>query len=131
MRRASAQLAEAEAKADRLAHIEARQRDRAEREQLGTLCKQAGLDRYRLSSDANFPDAHPALDAHLISGALAWLSKRMLVMSVEDLAVMREEGVTRAEEMQGKRDAISKRDAPESATARGEMERPLAFDLPE
>ena len=131
MRRASAQLADAEAKADRLARIEARQRERQEREQLGTLCKQAGLDRYRLPSDGNFPDAHPALDAHLLGGAIFWLSKRMTVMSSEDLAVMREEGVTRAEEMHGKRDALMKRDAQLIGTKQGEMERPLAFDLPE
>ncbi len=131
MRRASAQLADAEAKADRMARIEARQRERQEREQLGTLCKQAGLDRYRLSSDAHSPDVHPALDAHLISGAIFWLSKRMTVMSAEDLAVMKEEGSIKAEEMQGKREALLKRDAPPPATARGEMERPLAFDLPE
>jgi hypothetical protein len=125
MRRASAQLAEAEAKAERMSRIEARQRERLERDQLGALCKQAGLDRYRLPSDAHSPDAH------LISGAIFWLSKRMTVMSLEDLAVMREEGVTKAEEMQGKRDALMKRDAQLIGTKQGEMERPLAFDLPE
>ncbi len=130
IRRASARLAEAEAKAGKLARIEKRQMERQELEQLGTLCKQAGLDRYRLPSDSNFPDAHPAMDAFLIGGALAWLSKKkMSGMSEADLDVMREEGALRAEVQ--KRDAHEKRDAPEPAKARGEIERPLAFDLPE
>jgi hypothetical protein len=128
MRMASAQLAEAEAKAERLARIESRQRERQEREQLGALCKQAGLDRYRLSSDAHSPGAHRELDAHLIGGAILWLSKRMLVMSDADLDVMREDGSIKAEEMQGKRDALMKRDAQLIGTKQGEMERPLAFD---
>jgi hypothetical protein len=131
MRKASAQLADAEAKAERMRRIESRRRDLAEREQLSECSKQAGLDRYRLPSDSNFPDAHPAMDIHLISGAIFWLSKKMSAMSSEDLAVMREEGALRAEEVQEKRDAQVKRDASKPATTRGEIERPLAFDLPE
>jgi hypothetical protein len=131
MRKASAQLADAEAKAERLARIEARAGELREREQLSECSKQAGLDRYRLPSDSNFPDAHPAMDIHLISAAIAWLSQKMSAMSEADLAAMREEGALRAEEVQKKRDAHEKRDAPEPAKARGEIERPLAFDLPE
>jgi chromosome segregation ATPase len=131
IRRASARLAEAEVKAERMRRIESRRRDLAEREQLSECSKQAGLDRYRLPSDGNFPDAHPAMDIHLISAAIAWLSQKMSAMSEADLAAMREEGALRAEEVQKKRDAHEKRDAPEPAKARGEIERPLAFDLPE
>lgn len=111
MRKASAQLAEAEAKAERLARIEARQRDRHEREQLGTLCKQVGLDRYRLSRDAGNTETPPTLDAELLGGALIWLRKNMAAMSEEDMDVMREEGASMIQEMQEQKDAHGKRSA--------------------
>jgi hypothetical protein len=130
MRKASAQLAEAEAKAERLARIESRQRDRSEREQLGTLCKQVGLDRYRLPRDSVNPDAPPALNVHFIGAALSWLVQNLSVMSLEDMDVMREEGAAMVKEMPGK-DAQVKRDAHQVEMKQGEMERPLAFDLPE
>ncbi len=129
MRRASAQLAEAEAKADRLSRIEAKQRDRQERELLGSLCKLVGLD--RIPRDANNQDAPPALDAHLLGGALSWLVKNMSVMSPEDMDVMREEGAAMVKEMPERKDAHGKRDAHQVEMKHGEMERPVAFDLPE
>ncbi len=115
--RISSRIAEAEAKAEKLARIEARQRDRAEKEQLGTLCKRVGLDRYRLHGDADNPDAPLPLDAQLIGGALSWLVKRMSVMSAEDMDVMREKGSAMVEETQGKGDAHGKRDAHNAGTS--------------
>jgi hypothetical protein len=131
MRKASAQLAEAEAKAERLARIESRRQERLERDQLGSLCKRVGLG-YRLSLDANNPDAPAPLDTQLIGGALSWLSKKMSVMSPEDMDVMRKEGAALVLDMPDKKkDAHGNRDAPHVEMKQGEMERPLAFDLPE
>lgn len=111
-KKVSAQLQQAVASADRLSRIEDRQRDRAETEQLGTLCKRAGLDRYRLCGDAKNQDAPAPLDTQLLGGALSWLCKKMSVMSAEDMDVFREEEAALIKEMQVKKDARVKMDAP-------------------
>jgi hypothetical protein len=118
IKRVTARLAESEAKAQNLLKIEARRRDRAERELLGSLCKRVGLDRYRLHGDASNPDAPASLEIFLIAGALSWLSKRMSVMSPEDMDVMREGGSALVEEIPGKGDAAhEKRDAHNAGTS--------------
>ena len=112
LRKASAQVALAEQNEQKLQRIQARQVARNEREQLGTLCQQVGLDRYRRAMDASNPDSPTALDAELIGGFLRWLIKSTAVQSPEDHAVMREEGAALIKEMQVKKDARVKRDAP-------------------
>lgn len=132
MRKASAQLAEAEKKEEKLARIEARQRERQEQEQLGALCKQVGLDRFRLSRDASNTESPSPLDAQLIGGALSWLLKQISLMSQEDMDVFREKGATMVnQEMQEKKDARVKKDAHMQESQKGVIDHPSAFEIRE